>query len=171
MKKVLALVASVTMLVAGLLVSCSDDGTQDVYITNLGELEYSYSYAGNFSGTLTTSSSSSSDSYKIDSERFGYVSWEDNTDTKSNVKVYTLTVPYTRPYTMGGTSMTIKDNLDVMIRKIGSKYYDYNTGTEVIFSSGSPESSSFTISTVTSSGYGYYDNDITLTNLSFKRAD
>lgn len=163
MKKVLALVASVTMLVAGLLVSCSDDGTQDVYLTNFDE-GTSYKYYGTFSGTATSTDVSS---ISLDNVGFGRVEWETNaSNEKSNMRGYELRVPYT--YKSSSSSTTIYEgSATIYIGKIGSKYYNQGDGKEVTFSSGSPESSSFTISTVTYSNY----YDITFTNLSFKRAD
>ena len=155
MKKVLALVASVTMLVAGLLVSCSDDGTQDVYLTNSDE-GTSYEYYGTFSGTAVATSLTN---LKVNEASFGTVEWKTSaSNEKSNMRGYRLTVPYTY-----GSTATYSGEAIINIGKIGSKYYDYNTGTEVIFSSGSPESSSFTISAIATSS-------IAFTNLAFTRA-
>lgn len=164
MKKVLALVASVTMLVGGLLVSCSDEGTQDVYLTNFDDLGASYEYYGIFSGTVTSADVSS---ISLDNAGFGRVEWETNaSNEKSNMRGYELRVPYT--YKSSSSSTTIYEgSATIYIGKIGSKYYNQEDGKEVTFSSGSPESSSFTISTVTVSGY----YDIAFANLSFKRAD
>ena len=165
MKKVLALVASTMMLVVGgLFVSCADDGTQDVYLTNLDDLGASYEYYGTFSGTVTSADVSS---ISLDNAGFGTVEWETNaSNEKSNMRGYELTVPYT--YKSSSSSTTIYEgSATIYIGKIGSKYYNQEDGKEVTFSSGSPESSSFTISTVTVSGY----YDIVFANLSFKRAD
>ena len=165
MKKVLALVASTMMLVVGgLFVSCADDGTQDVYLTNFDDPGASYEYYGTFSGTVTSADVSS---ISLDNVGFGTVEWETNaSNEKSNMRGYELTVPYTYTTSYNGITTTSNGTATIRIGKIGSKYYD-GTGTEVIFSSGSPESSSFTISTVTVSGY----YDIVFANLSFKRAD
>ena len=156
MKKVLALVASTMMLVVGgLFVSCADDGTQDVYLANFDDLGASYEYYGTFSGTATGLYSIS-----LENAGFGTVEWETNaSNEKSNMTTYTLSVPYT--YTSSGFPYDREATIN--IRKIGSKYYD-NTGTEVTFSSGSPESSSFTISAIAA-------GSIAFANLSFKRAD
>ena len=164
MKKVLALVASVTMLVAGLLVSCSDDGTQDVYLTNFDE-GTSYEYYGTFSGTAVAASYTN---FKVDEASFGSVEWKTNaSNEKSNMRGYELNVPYTYTTSYSGITTTSNGTATIRIGKIGSKYYNQGDGKEVTFSSGSPESSSFTISTVTYSNY----YDITFTNLSFQRAD
>lgn len=160
MKKVLALVASVTMLVAGLLVSCSDDGTQDVYLTNFDE-GTSYEYYGTFSGTAVATSLTN---LKVNEASFGTVEWKTSaSNEKSNMRGYELNVPYTYTTSYGGITTTSNGTATIRIGKIGSKYYDYSTGTEVIFSSGSPESSSFTISAIATSS-------IAFTNLAFTRA-
>ena len=166
MKKVLALVASTMMLVVGgLFVSCADDGTQDVYLTNFDDLGASYEYYGTFSGTATSADVSS---ISLDNVGFGTVEWETNaSNEKSNMRGYELNVPYTYTTSYSGITTTSNGTATIRIGKIGSKYYNQGDGKEVTFSSGSPESSSFTISTVTYSNY----YDITFTNLSFKRAD
>lgn len=158
MKKVLALVASAMMLVAGgLFVSCSDE-TKDVHLTNFDDDSISYEYYGNFSGTATSADSSIS----VDDTKFGTVKWDTNaSNEKSNMKGYELAVPYT--YTIAGTTYRGSDSATIRIGKIGSKYYNGANGDEVKFSSGSPESSSFTIAAISSSG-------IAFTNLKFTRA-
>ena len=159
MKKVLALVASTMMLViGGLFVSCADDGTQDVYLTNFDDLGASYEYYGTFSGTVTSADVSS---ISLDNAGFGSIEWETNaSNEKSNMTTYTLSVPYT--YTSSGFPYDREATIN--IRKIGSKYYNQEDGKEVTFSSGSPESSSFTISAIAA-------GSIAFANLSFKRAD
>ena len=165
MKKVLALVASTMMLVVGgLFVSCADDGTQDVYLTNLDE-GTSYEYYGTFSGTAVAASYTN---LKVNEASFGTVEWETSaSNEKSNMRGYELNVPYTYTTSYSGITTTSNGTATIRIGKIGSKYYNQEDGKEVTFSSGSSESSSFTISTVTYSNY----YDITFTNLSFKRAD
>lgn len=161
MKKVLALVASTMMLVVGgLFVSCADDGTQDVYLTNLDDLGASYEYYGTFSGTVTSADVSS---ISLDNVGFGTVEWETNaSNEKSNMRGYELTVPYT--YKSSSSSLPRSGTATIYIGKIGSKYYNQEDGKEVTFSSGSPESSSFTISAIAA-------GSIVFANLSFKRAD
>ena len=157
MKKVLALVASAMMLVAGgLFVSCSDEGTTDAFVIGQG-----YDYRGTFSGSGTAPALSGYSSIKADESEIGTVSWD---VSKGNVKTYQLEVPYS--YVSGGVRYL--DKASITIEKIGSKYYLYEKGypvdkrTEVKVSSGSLESSSFTI-TLT------YD-DVTFTDLKFTRA-
>ncbi|MCH5291992.1 MAG: hypothetical protein J1D88_09615 [Treponema sp.] len=161
MKKVLALVASAMMLVAGgLFVSCSDE-TKDVHLTNFDDDSISYEYYGTFSGTATSADWSS---ISVDDTQFGTVEWTTNaSNEKSNMKGYELAVPYTYTYTISGTTYRGSSRATIRIGKIGSKYYNSANGDEVKFSSGSPESSSFTIAAISSSG-------IAFTNLKFTRA-
>lgn len=111
MKKMLLLLASLACL--GFLASCSNDDTQDVYVTNLGN----YEAAGIMTGTMTVIGDSST--YKIDNTRYAFVS---SYSTNKDVVSYEVTVPYTETY----GSNTYNRTEEVTVKKIDGKYY-YNT--------------------------------------------
>ncbi|MDE5899055.1 MAG: hypothetical protein K2H09_07330 [Treponemataceae bacterium] len=168
MKKMLLVLAGMACL--GALASCKNDA-EEVTIRYADDMfsqedDYRYSYVGDVSGNVVytyNNSSYSTYSASIDSNSLAVIKYDgdDYYSEKSNAKKYTLTVPVLLTQSSVGydgttTVVTSPRSVSMYFSKVGSEYYmgsvDSSLG-EKISVSGSPESSEFTLTGISSDSY------------------
>ena len=158
MKKIFAVLATVSVLGLGVFTSCSDE-EQDVNIISEVKTAYSYEYA--VTGTVTvTPTGGTATTYTLDSSSYATVGWD--TDTISNYQDYDVSSHFYYKASSNATSLSSGISMGGFI-KLNDKYYFSSDESEVTLSADPAYAASFTLKGSKKGYWGTYEYDLAFT--------